>query len=102
MQRKIAGLSLFIILKSIRRGPRPLKEKNSLSRFAFSVSKKVSSKAVTRNKYRREGYAVLSKYLNRVKDGHICLFSFKNINELSFGILEKEILELLGLSGVIL
>lgn len=72
------------------------------SRVSFSVSKKVSKTAVGRNKQRRRGYSVASKYLGRIKDGHFLFFSFKKGGDkLSVSAIEKEVSELLSASGVI-
>ncbi len=76
--------------------------KNKQSRFSFSVSKKVCSLAVDRNKYRRRGYSIVSKYTKQVKDGYFCFFSFKkSTTPITFSVLEKEAKELLSLSGVL-
>ena len=80
-----------------------LKESIKESKFSFSVSKKASSLAVDRNKYRRQGYSIINKHIKFIKPGFICLFSFKKgLPPLKFDILEKEIMELLSVSGVLL
>lgn len=72
------------------------------SKFSFSVSKKVSKKAVDRNKYRRRGYSIVSQYLSIIKPGFICFFSFKKSNKPpKFLDLEKEVKSLLSESGVL-
>lgn len=53
------------------------KETEGLSRFAFSVSKKVAKRAVVRNKMRRYGYGTLVKYLDKIKSGVLAHFSFR-------------------------
>ncbi len=69
---------------------------NKESRFSFSVSKKVSKLSVDRNKHRRRGYAVISRYLKDIKSGFFYFFSFKkSSNSIDFSLLEKEIKELL-------
>ncbi|MCX6701862.1 MAG: ribonuclease P protein component [Candidatus Zambryskibacteria bacterium] len=77
--------------------------KTKESRFSFSVSKKVCPKATDRNKYRRQGYSVISKNLNRIKPEYYCFFSFKKTSKpIIFSALEKEILELLSSSLVLI
>ncbi len=72
------------------------------SRFSFSVSKKVCRLAVDRNKYRRRGYSVISKCVKQIKDSYFLFFSFKKFStKPTFSVLEKEINELLSLSGVL-
>lgn len=72
------------------------------SRFSFSVSKKVAQKAVDRNKYRRRGYSVISRNIGKIKLDHFFVFSFKKGSAgLKFSELEKEILELLSISGML-
>lgn len=74
-------------------------QKEEQSRFSFSISKKVCPKAVERNKYRRRGYAIISKHLAKIGDGHFYFFSFKKFSsQPTFSILEKEIKELLNTS----
>ncbi len=73
------------------------------SRFSFSISKKVHPLAVDRNKSRRRGYSIINKNLAKIRPGYLCFFSFKKGNgEVSFNDLEKEVLELLSASGVII
>lgn len=48
-----------------------------ISRFCFSISKKVAKNAVVRNKMRRAGYRLLKKYLPEIKPGLLINFSFK-------------------------
>src|SRR3989338_9997717 len=62
------------------------------SKFSFSVSKKVCSKAVDRNKLRRWGYSVVSDNLKQIGFGYFCFFSFKKtLKPNSFSVLEKEV-----------
>ncbi len=78
-------------------------EANLPSRFAFSVSKKICKNAVYRNRYRRQGYSIISKYIKDVKNGYFCFFSFKKgIYPLSFDDLSKETTSLLSQFGVII
>jgi ribonuclease P protein component len=66
------------------------------SRFAFSVSKKICKNAVDRNRLRRQGYSIVSKYIKEVKPGFLVLFSFKKAPyPLSFGDMEKEVISIL-------
>jgi len=77
-------------------------DKNEPSRFSFSVSKKVNKKAVDRNKLRRRGYSVVSRYLDKIKPNFLCLFSFKlGSGKIKFNELEKEIYSLLRSGGVL-
>ncbi len=71
------------------------------SQFSFSISKKVASSAVERNKLRRRGYSALRKLLGGVKSGYLLMFSFKN-KSVSVTSLEKELSELLSASAVLL
>lgn len=72
------------------------------SKFSFSVSKKVAKEAVKRNKLRRRGYSVISKSIDFVKDGYFLFFSFKKgAEKLKFIELEREIQQLLSISGVL-
>ncbi len=75
---------------------------NNPSRVAFSVSKKVCSKAVDRNRYRRIGYSVVSKFLSNIKSGYFLFFVYKKGSiPVKFSILEKEIEALLSGSCVL-
>lgn len=72
------------------------------SRFSFSVSKKVCKEAVSRNKLRRRGYAVIEHIIERIKPGLLCFFVYKkDLGNESFSFLEKEINTLLLDSGVL-
>ena len=78
----------------------PTNQKNS--RFSFSVSKKVKTRAVDRNKLRRRGYSVISKHLKNIKPGYYLFFSFKKTTKADkFSVLEEEIKQLLSDSGMI-
>ena len=73
-----------------------LKYNKKSSRFSFSVSKKVTKLAVDRNKYRRRGYSLVSKYLPNIKPGSLFFFLFKKGDKkLTFNEMEKEIIYLL-------
>ncbi len=75
----------------------------NITKIAFSVSKKVYPKAVDRNKCRRRGYSVIKNNTGRLKDGFYLLFSFKKTGSgLKYENIEKEILELLSTSGVLI
>ncbi len=79
-----------------------LENSAGLSRFSFSVSKKVCKNAVDRNKFRRRGYSVVGKYLKKVKPGFLCIFSFKKgSGKIRFEQMEKEITDLLHSAGVL-
>lgn len=70
---------------------------DKISRFSFSVSKKVSKSAVLRNKLRRRGYSIIKKHLEGVADGKLYLFSYKkDANKLKFSDIEQEIMMLLS------
>ena len=57
------------------------------SRFCFSVSKKISKSAVVRNRLRRIGYKLITKYILEIKPNIVAIFSFrilpKNEEEIS-------------------
>ena len=77
-------------------------EKTKLSLFSFSISKKVCSKAVSRNRLRRQGYSVINKNIKNIKNGFMCFFLFKKGQyPMSFNVLEKEILEVLDKNKII-
>ncbi|MEI6843275.1 MAG: ribonuclease P protein component [bacterium] len=77
-------------------------EKENPSRFSFSISKKVAQKAVTRNLYRRRGYAIISKYLEDITTGYNLFFVYKKGSlPVSFVDLESEIILLLKKSHLI-
>jgi len=72
------------------------------AKFSFSVSKKVSKKAVGRNLLRRRGYSVISRHIQDIRPGYFYFFSFKSKpQELSFVELEREIINLLKDSSMI-
>lgn len=80
-----------------------LKKDKTPSLFSFSVSKKNCKSAVLRNKYRRRGYSVISKNIEKIKPGFMCFFVFKKgFTNLNYNGLENEILNLLTSSGVLL
>lgn len=53
--------------------------KDPNNRFCFSVSKKVAKNAVVRNRLRRAGYRLLSKYIPLIKSNTLAVFSFLTI-----------------------
>ncbi len=110
INRRIPRKDFPFILQSGRRINSPhilayiLKiDTESPSRFSFSVSKKVAINAVDRNKYRRQGYSIISKLTPHIQAGYKVFFSFKKgTGQFSFKILESEVISLLRTSGVIL
>ena len=79
------------------------KNHKELSRFSFSISKKICKKATDRNRYRRRGYSIIGNNIKRIKSGYFCFFSFKKESiGASFTILEKEIFDLLSVSNMLL
>lgn len=74
-----------------------------IKKFAFLVSKKVSKSAVLRNKYRRWGYSIVSKNIKKIKEGPLFVFVYKKNNQkLTYNTIEKEVVELLSSSGVLI
>jgi ribonuclease P protein component len=63
------------------------------TRFSCLCSKKVSSHAVTRNLLRRRVYAVLQLYIEKIKPGFLCVFSFKKSDHTPTYIEIKESIE---------
>lgn len=59
------------------------------------VSKKTAKKAVERNLLRRRVYSVLGDNLSKIENRHIAVLTKKNITDLSFPELEKELLHAL-------
>lgn len=53
--------------------------KESGSRFGFSVSKKVAKSAVVRNRLRRAGYRFLKKHLPSIKQNILAVMSFREV-----------------------
>lgn len=49
------------------------------SRFAFSVSKKISKDAVVRNRLRRIGYRLLSPFVSKSKENVLALFLYSKL-----------------------
>ncbi|MBA3733099.1 ribonuclease P protein component [Patescibacteria group bacterium] len=80
-----------------------LDKTNILSRFSFSLSKKTCALATERNKYRRQGYSLITENLKRIKPGFLLFFSFKKGSlPISYDKLRAEVEELLSNSGVII
>jgi ribonuclease P protein component len=89
------GLFLYL-------APIDLKNKPE-SKVSFSISKKVCPKATDRNRYRRWGYFTVSKRLKKIKPGFYCFFSFKKTGKVeTYNNVEKNVLELLSSSGVLI
>jgi len=72
------------------------------SRFAFSVSKKVSKKATVRNKLRRRGYSIVKNLINEIKPHYFAVFVLKEGSvKLSFDDFSNQIEKLLKKSSLI-
>ncbi len=72
------------------------------SKFSFSISKKISPLAVNRNKYRRQGYSIINEEIKKIKSGYFLFFSFKKSSlPVTFQNLQKDILELLSVAGML-
>jgi len=96
--KRYNSLELLLYIAPIEQGT-----KSKESRVSFSVSKKIYSKAVDRNKRRRWGYSIISKNFKNIKSGIYLFFSFKKTpNQTTFSVLEKNITELLSISGVLI
>jgi len=79
------------------------KKDGSPTVFSFSISKKNCKSAVLRNKFRRRSYSVISKNIKNIKPNFMCFFVFKKgFNKLSYFDLEKQILNLLQDSLVLI
>ena len=99
--RKLKGRDVFFLI--YRTGQRIftdyltafLKTSRNHGKFACVISKKVSKKAVARNKLRRRSYSIIRHYLSRLKEGCAVILVFKKgAAELSYAELEKNILEI--------
>jgi ribonuclease P protein component len=112
-KRRISRATFPYIIRSGRRTNSPslllytalvdgnTKEKET--KISFSVSKKVCSGASDRNKHRRWGYSAVSPLLKNIKNGYYLFFCFKKTQKpLSFKQIQKEVLELLSVSGVLI
>ena len=107
--KRISKKYFPFILKNSKRFNSPhfvlyISENNlkSQSNFSFSISKKICKKAVYRNKYRRQGYSIINKYLNQIKNGFFFFFSFKKSTyPVDFNTLNDEIFSLLSVSHMI-
>jgi ribonuclease P protein component len=73
----------------------------TLTKVAFSVSKKVVKTAVGRNKQRRRGYSITSSYINQLKPGYLLFFVYKKDFEKDYTALKQEIFTLLSTSLMI-
>lgn len=68
--------------------------------FAFIVPAKITKSAVSRNKLKRRGRAIVFKFLPRIKEGCLALIFFeKGSTTMKFPELEKEIAKLLQKTG---
>lgn len=86
------GYSLYVKNLGLKYSPSQLKEGVF---FAFIIPKKVSKRAVVRNKLKRQTKAIIKNNLNKIKTGFNYVIMFKpGVNELSFQELEKEVVEL--------
>ncbi len=76
----------------------------SISKFSFSVSKKISKSAVLRNKLRRLGYGAVQELLKDVKPGFLVRFSIttlaKSVKETEQ--MKDEVKILLNKAGVLI
>ena len=89
-------LSLFVYKKE-----NPLASA-SPSQFSFSASKKISIKAVDRNKLRRRGYATIRDVIKHIEPGYYAAFSFKKgAEKATFSEIRDTVLQLLERSSVI-
>lgn len=80
----------------------PVNMANFESKVAFSVSKKVCSKAVDRNKYRRLGYEAIFTILKSIKPGYYLFFVYKKgLIPTSLKTIETEVVKLLSESHVL-
>ena len=72
-----------------------IKDQENLNHFAVVVSKKISLKAVVRNKIRRRIYELLRLNMSNFKLGFkIIIFVKKSILELKYQEIEKELLDI--------
>ena len=51
--------------------------KENISRFSFSISKKICKNAVDRNRLRRQGYSIIKKHISDMPNGLLFFFSSK-------------------------
>jgi len=78
--------------------------KNNLekSRFGFIVSKKVSPKAVVRNKIKRQAREIVQLNLDNIKSGlDVVIICHQGITEKKYQEIEKEILRIAGEIGLL-
>lgn len=70
-----------------------IKNNDNISCFAVVVSKKISLKAVIRNKIRRRIYEIIRLNMNNFKKGfNVIVFVKKGVLEIEYQELEKELL----------
>lgn len=73
-----------------------VKNHKDISCFAVVISKKISAKAVIRNKVRRRIYEVIRLNIDKIKKGYnIIIFVKKGILDLDYNDIEKELLYVL-------
>lgn len=92
--KRYVGESLLLYMATI-----PESNKQRETKVSFSVSKKVCSKAVDRNRNRRRGYSVVSEHIKQIKLGYFLFFTFKKNPE--YVVLKKEINQLLYNAGMV-
>ncbi|MFA5987616.1 MAG: ribonuclease P protein component [Candidatus Paceibacterota bacterium] len=79
-----------------------LPQYQGLSSFSFVVSKKVSKKAVVRNKLKRRGRYAINKLIGRIKEGFVLLFFFRpQAVDVPYSVLDSNINEILAKIGAI-
>jgi ribonuclease P protein component len=79
-----------------------VKNNEDLNCFAVVVSKKISLKAVVRNKIRRRVYEIIRLKMDSFKKGfNIIIFIKKGVLEMEYSDLEKELLYLFEKSKLI-
>ncbi len=75
-------------------------DSGQFSSFAFIIPAKIAKKAVSRNKIRRMGRAIVFHLLPRMKEGYLALIFFeKGSAKMKFSELEQEIIKLLQKAG---
>ncbi len=71
---------------------------NDKARFAVSVSKKISKKAVVRNKIRRRVYSVIGEFMSETKPGFYLIIAKPGAQEIKGEKLRNELKKLLVVS----
>jgi len=86
----------------VLRRPRQTWLRNNESKFAFIISKKISKKAVVRNKIRRLLAESVRVNLKNIKKGYLVLFLVKKeIVGMKFGEVEREVKRMFERVGVV-